>query len=98
MSSEQSCLMSWLIQNLKPGTEAEFVDLIEIKSKYSSSVTCAVVGNLIAKLFKDGKIKPGRCRSNWIKTTQRYYGIIWEEENSPDIQFKNINTFFSLFP
>ena len=46
------------------------------------------------------KIKPGRCRGNWTKTTQRYYGITSEEENSPDIQFKNIKTFLpqDVFP
>ena len=95
MSADQSCLMSWLIQNLKSGNETEIVDLIEIKSKFNSkseTVTSAAVGNLIVKLFSNVKIKPGRCKGNWNKVTQRYHGITWENDKSPtgSTQFINI--------
>jgi hypothetical protein len=26
------------------------------------------------------KIKPGRCKDNWAKSTQRYYGLSWCKE------------------
>ena len=74
MSSEQSKLFTWLLENLRPANNQEFVDLIEIKSKCNLSVTSSAVGNLIVRLFKDVKIKPGRCKANWSKSTLE---ILW---------------------
>ena len=90
MSSEQSKLFTWLLENLRPANNQEFVDLIEIKSKCNLSVTSSAVGNLIVRLFKDVKIKPGRCKANWSKYTQRYYGISWCDSSSENIQFNNL--------
>ena len=73
MASEQSKLFTWLLENLRPANNQEFVDLIEIKSKCNLSVTSSAVGNSIVRLFKDVKVKPGRYKANWSKSTQRYY-------------------------
>jgi hypothetical protein len=70
MASEQSKLFTWLLENLIPANNQEFVELIEIKSKCNLSVTSSAVGNLIVRLFKDVK-KPGRCKANWSKSTLR---------------------------
>jgi hypothetical protein len=63
-------------------SETNFIDLTEIKSKFQSNVLVEVpssgtIGNLITKLFHGVKIKPGRCKDNWAKSTQRYYGLSW---------------------
>lgn len=39
MASEQSKLFTWLLENLRPANNQEFVDLIEIKSKCNLSVS-----------------------------------------------------------
>jgi hypothetical protein len=58
---------------------------LEIKSKFQSDVLVEVpssrtIWNLITKLFHGVKIKPGRCKDNWAKSTQRYYGLSWCKE------------------
>jgi hypothetical protein len=75
-------LTSWLIQYVEESSETNFIDLTEIKSKFQSDVLVEVpssrtIGNLITKLFHGVKIKPGRCKDNWAKSTQRYYGLSW---------------------
>ena len=74
-TNEQNGLTSWLIQNLKTCSDNEFVDLIEIKSRYEAEVSSVAVGNIIKKIFKGVTIKAGRCTGNWSKVTQRYYGF-----------------------
>jgi hypothetical protein len=61
-------------------SETNFIDLTEIKSKFQSDVLVEVpssrtIGNLITKLFHGVKIKPGRCKDNWAKSTQRYFQL-----------------------
>jgi hypothetical protein len=81
-SSDQFSLTSWLIQHVEKSSKTNFIDLTEIKSKFQSDVLVEVassrtIGNLITKLFHGVKIKPGRCKDNWAKSTQRYYGLSW---------------------
>jgi hypothetical protein len=38
MASEQSKLFTWLLENLRPANNQEFVDLIEIKSKCTTEI------------------------------------------------------------
>jgi hypothetical protein len=42
------------------------------------------------RLFKDVKVKPWRCKANWSKSTQRYYGISWCDSSNENIQFNNL--------
>jgi hypothetical protein len=70
---------------VEESSETNFIDLTEIKSKFQSDVlvefpSSRTIGNLITKLFHDVKIKPGRCKDNWAKSTQRYYGLSWCKE------------------
>ena len=72
-------LTSWLIQYVEESSETNFIDLTEIKSKFQLDVLVEVpssrtIGNLITKLFHGVKIKPGRCKDNWAKSTQE---ILW---------------------
>jgi hypothetical protein len=41
------------------------------------------------------KIKPGRCKDNWAKSTQRYYGLSWCKEpcDNAIINFNNLASF-----
>jgi hypothetical protein len=55
--------------------------LTEIKCKFQSDVLVEfpgskTIGNLITKLFHGVKIKPGRCKDNWAKSTQRYHVLV----------------------
>jgi hypothetical protein len=52
-------------------------------------------GNLITKLFHGVKIKPGRCKDNWAKSTQRFYGLSWCKEpcDNAIINFNNLASF-----
>ena len=72
MASEQSKLFTWLLENLRPANNQEFVDLIEIKSKCNLSVTSSAVGNSIVRLFKDVKVKPGR---NLLGDAMEFHGV-----------------------
>ena len=90
MASEQAKLFSWMIENLEEGNDKEFVDLSEIKKKYNSEVTSSAVGNLVVRMFKGVKIKAGRCKEDWTKYTQRYYGLCWRQNSNVDIEFHNI--------
>ena len=53
------------------------------------------IGNLITKLFHGVKIKPGRCKNNWAKYTQIYYGLSWCKEpcDNAIINFNNLAPF-----
>ena len=80
--SDQFPLTSWLIQYVEKSIETNFIDLTEIKSKFQSDVlveapSSRTIGILITKLFHGVKIKPGRCKDNWAKSTKRYYGLSW---------------------
>ena len=62
------------------------VDLCNQKTAYYCCFT---------KLFHDVKIKPGRCKDNWAKSTQRYYGLSWCKEpcDNAIINFSNLASF-----
>jgi hypothetical protein len=53
------------------------------------------IGNLITKLFHGVKIKPGRCKDNWAKSTKRYYDLSWckETHDNAIINFNNLASF-----
>ena len=98
--SDQFPLTSWLIQYVEKSSETNFIDLTEIKSTFQSDVLVEVpssrtIGNLITTLFHGVKIKPGRCKDNWAKSTQRYYGLSWCNEPSDNaiINFNNLASF-----
>lgn len=98
--SDQFPLTSWLIQYVEKSSETNFIDLTEIKSKFQSDVLVEVpssrtIGNLITKLFHGVKIKPGRCKDNWAKSTQGYYGLSWCKEpcDNAIINFNNLASF-----
>ena len=42
--------------------------------------------------FKYVKIKPGRCKENWCRSTQRYYVLSWKKDTNSqsEIEFANI--------
>ena len=76
--------------------------MTEIKSKFQSDVLVEVpssrtIGNLITKLFHGVKIKPGRCKDNSAKSTQRYYGLSWYKEPC-DNAIINFNNMASVLP
>jgi hypothetical protein len=80
---------------LQESNENNFVELLEIKKKCNSDVTSSAIGNVIYQIFKNVKIKSGRSKENWCKSTQRYYGLSWKiEENLTQIvEFTNIPNF-----
>ena len=94
MATNKTPIFSWVVENLQPCNESEFVDLIEIKKKCEFEVTSSAVGNVIKKLFNNVKIKSGRSKENWCKSTQRYYGLSWKQDaiSQPSILFIDIQT------
>ncbi|CAG2216361.1 unnamed protein product [Mytilus edulis] len=103
MSSDQTKLHSWLIDNIEKCSDtSNYVDLNEIKKKYCLPVSSAAIGNCIVQIFRDVTKKKKRCKDDWSKTTQAYYGLSWRtlsETNS--LEFKNIvsivpNDFFVI--
>ena len=80
---------------MQESNENNFVELLEIKKKCNSDVTSSAIGNVIYQIFKNVKIKSGRSKENWCKSTQRYYGLSWKiEENLTQIvEFTNIPNF-----
>ncbi|KAJ8313792.1 hypothetical protein KUTeg_008353 [Tegillarca granosa] len=78
----KTSLMNWLLINLEEGPIDDFVDLIEVKNKYSVElqleVTSMSIGNCISKKFPKVNVKNGRCKGNWSKVTKRYYGLKWK--------------------
>ncbi|CAG2242829.1 unnamed protein product [Mytilus edulis] len=103
MSSDQTKLHSWLIDNIEKCSDtSNYVDLNEIKKKYCLPVSSAAIGNCIVQIFRDVTKKKKRCKEDWSKSTQAYYGLSWRtlsETNS--LEFKNIvsivpNDFFVI--
>ena len=94
MATNKTPIFTWVVENLQPCNESEFVDLNEIKKKCEFEVTSSAVGNVIKKLFNNVKIKSGRSKENWCKSTQRYYGLSWKQDtiSQPSILFIDIQT------
>ena len=94
MATNKTPIFTWVVENLQPCNESEFVDLIEIKKKCEFEVTSSAVGNVIKKVFNNVKIKSGCSKENWCKSTQRYYGLSWKQDtiNQPSILFIDIQT------
>jgi hypothetical protein len=44
-----------------------------------------------------GLLTPGRCKDNWAKSTQRYYGLSWCKEPC-DYAIINFNNLASFLP
>ena len=85
---------------MEESSETIFIDLTEIKCKFQSDVLVEfpdskTIGNLITKLFHGVKIKPGRCKDNWAKSTQRYHVLFWCKEpcDNAIINFNNLASF-----
>ena len=55
-------------------------------------MTRSAIGNVIKKTLKHVNRKPGRCKENWCKSTQRYYGLSWKKDTNSqsEIEFANI--------
>jgi hypothetical protein len=73
MTSEQSKLFTWLLENLRPANNQECVYLFEIKSKCNLSATISAVENLIVRLFKDVKIK--QTGINLLRDTMEFHCV-----------------------
>lgn len=71
-------ILIWLMNSLDYGTATEFVELQEIKERYSGEASGISVGNFFNKYIKNVKIKNERCNDNWAKITKPYYGIKWK--------------------
>lgn len=68
-STDHTPILIYLINNLEYGTTDDFVDLQEIKEKYSGEASSICIGNFVSKFFKKVTIKNGRCKDNWTKMT-----------------------------
>jgi hypothetical protein len=75
MANNKQFLHAWIVEKLQESNENNFVGLLEIKKKYNSDVTSSAIGNVICQIFMNVKIKSGRSKENWCKSTQRYYGL-----------------------
>ena len=63
----------------KKGTQHDYVDLLETKSKLSAEVTSRSIGNFIKKMFIHVNVKNGRGKVDWCKMTKCYYGLKWKQ-------------------
>ena len=81
----KTAVINWLLSNLTEGNFQNFVGIDEIQQKINIQTSNTALGNLISKLFKNLKVKKGRCLDDWTKKTQRYYGLAWKisSENFP---------------
>lgn len=82
MNEGSKLLVSWLLENVEKSIETDYIDLEEIKAKFKDQVTGVAVGNSISNLFPGIKVKRGRCKENWCKITQRYYGLKWKKRDN----------------
>lgn len=96
---DKNTFFSWLLKNVQQSSESDFIDLIDIKSKYGLPVSAAAVTKLMSRNFKFVKIKKGRGKDNWTKVTQRYYGLSWRSTTNtynacsgPTFDFRNIGS------